>query len=75
MPLTKRNYEVLSQIICNLTVDQSGFYYRDELTHQHHILYRDELIAHLAQYFLEDNSRFDAERFQAACTREVSNAR
>jgi hypothetical protein len=67
MPLTKRNYEAIAEIINNLTVGRSARFLNP-------ILYQGRLITDLAAYFLEDNSRFDAERFEAACTREVSNA-
>ena len=67
MSLTKRNYEAIAEIINSLTQDRSARFL-------HPILYQGRLITDLAAYFLEDNSRFDAERFEAACTREVSNA-
>jgi len=57
--LSKRHYNAIAKIINNLTVDR--------LVHQHDILYRDELVEWLAEFFAQDNPRFDGERFKAAC--------
>ena len=61
--LTKRNYEAIAEIVDGLTLHRPAML-RDP------IIYRDDLVKHLAAYFFEDNPRFDRERFKAAC--EVS---
>ena len=61
--LSKRHYEAIAEIVDGLTVNRAD-YPRDP------IIYRDDLVKHLAAYFFEDNPRFDVERFKAACIKE-----
>jgi hypothetical protein len=62
--LHKRDYNAIAKIIDNLTVNR--------LVHQRDILYRDELVECLAEFFARDNPRFDGERFKAACWKKMS---
>ena len=62
--LTERNHDAISGIVNGLTIPQPT-YPRDPIILVHS--YRDELVKQLAEHFLEDNPRFDRERFKAAC--------
>ena len=48
--LTKRNYEAIAEIVDSVTMHRPAML-RDP------IIYRDELVKHLAAYFFEDNPR------------------
>ena len=58
--LSKKHYTAIAEIVYGLTVNRPA-YPRDP------IIYRADLVKHLAAYFFEDNPRFDVERFKAAC--------
>ena len=58
--LTKRTYEAIAKIVDGLTLCQPA-------CPRAPIIYRADLVKHLAAYFAHDNPRFDAERFEAAC--------
>jgi len=61
--LSKRHYERIAEIVNGLTLHRPAML-RDP------IIYRDDLVKFLAAYFLEDNPRFDFEKFEAACIKE-----
>ena len=63
--LSKKHYKAIAEIVGSLTVHRFD-YPRDP------ILYRGELVQHLAAYFFEDNPRFDRERFITACESSVN---
>ena len=64
--LSKKHYEAIAKIIDGVTIHRPT-YPRDP------IIYRGELVKDLAAYFAGDNPRFDAERFIAACQKELTD--
>ena len=59
--LSKKHYEAISRIIQGITTVP-------ELVIDH-----GEVVERLAEYFAGDNPRFDAERFIAACHKELTD--
>ena len=68
MPLSKKHYRAIAEIIDSLTVAPGRYQTvrSDTIDWTYVVLYRHELVRALAGYFAADNSRFDAGRFEAA---------
>ena len=65
--LSKKHYKAIAEIVGSLTVPRFDYPHDP-------ILYRGELVRHLAAYCFEDNPRFDRERFITACESSVDSA-
>lgn len=59
MPLSKMHYQRIAAIINKITVQPDIVFPR--------VIVSETLINELTEYFTEDNPRFDADRFKAAC--------